>query len=205
MSSIDAYTSTPVGQWATPAQGRPGGGDANTWPALAVGLGGDGRDVVDDVNDDDEGWEAVPAQSVMEPAVAPSKPAWGSWAPPASGGGAGRGGGGGGGMLDIQREEEVKTAREKVSSKAIKAEMDARREKASSDQGLSIKAAALGAPRDTLDRVKAGSVSDAGGGASAGAEGGAGGPGRAVQVHPMKPKLKPPGTKLLKLKCELLL
>jgi len=30
-------------------------------------------------------------------------------------------------------------------------------------------------------------------------------PGRAVQVDPMKPKLKPPGTKRLKLKCDILL
>ena len=30
-------------------------------------------------------------------------------------------------------------------------------------------------------------------------------PGRAVQVGPMKPKLKPPGTKLLKLMCDILL
>ena len=30
-------------------------------------------------------------------------------------------------------------------------------------------------------------------------------PGGAVQVDPMKPKLKPPGTKRLKLKCDVLL
>jgi hypothetical protein len=30
-------------------------------------------------------------------------------------------------------------------------------------------------------------------------------PGRAVQVDPMRPKLKPPGTKRLKLKCDILL
>ena len=29
--------------------------------------------------------------------------------------------------------------------------------------------------------------------------------GRAVQVDPMKPRLKPPGTKRLKLKCDILL
>jgi hypothetical protein len=33
----------------------------------------------------------------------------------------------------------------------------------------------------------------------------AGSPGRAVQVDPMKPKLKPPGTKRSKLKCDMLL
>jgi len=32
-----------------------------------------------------------------------------------------------------------------------------------------------------------------------------GGHGRAVQVFPIKPKLKPPGTKRLKLKCDVLL
>ena len=31
------------------------------------------------------------------------------------------------------------------------------------------------------------------------------GQGKAVQVDPMKPKLKPPGTKRLKLKCDILL
>jgi len=29
--------------------------------------------------------------------------------------------------------------------------------------------------------------------------------GRAVQLHPIKPKLKPPGSKRLKLKCDVLL
>ena len=62
------------------------------------------------------GWMTAPAPAgheppaPLEPAGAPSKPAWGSGAalPPSSGGGGlGRGGSGGGSMLDIQREEEA--------------------------------------------------------------------------------------------------
>jgi hypothetical protein len=34
---------------------------------------------------------------------------------------------------------------------------------------------------------------------------GAGNPGRAVRIDPMKPKLKAPGTERLKLKCDILL